>query len=241
MEAPDGTIFVGWEDSRFPGGDLSATFAISHDGGGSFSSPTPVAVTPGTSTEVITAFDRDGSAVMLWEDHEAGEDVAEVYLARIGGVAAPAPGGLQLAIRSTQAAYRAGETLSLGAVLSNAGPAVATDVYFGVLLPAAAGPALGCPGQDAIQFEANLFTSRAVTCLSRIPQNTPALAGGFVVPAGLPETTFPNLFAMFWDGGLTPGPYTIVVALTRAGALADGRLDAGDVLALALRTVLFTP
>ena len=59
---------------------------------------------------------------------------------------------LFLALAANKTAFAAGETLTLSTRMANSGPDTTVDQYLGALLPAAAGPAFGCPANDAIAF-----------------------------------------------------------------------------------------
>jgi uncharacterized repeat protein (TIGR01451 family) len=235
-EAPDGTIVVGWEDNS-ASGDLDATLAVSHDGGATFGPLQDVSNNPDSlSTEVITLFGSDGTFYMVWEDYANGQ--AEVFLARAPGAA----GGVSLVglgMTVNKGTFTAGEVLRIGVTAQNPGGAALVDVYFGALLPAELGPGLGCPNRDPLVFLTQGFASSVTTCLSQVPQNTPALVTNFQLPAGMPLTSFPDLFGLQWTSSIPRGTYTFFIAVTRAGAFADGRMDGNDVLSVASQTVTF--
>jgi hypothetical protein len=236
-EAPDGTIIVGWEDNAASGGDLDAVIAVSRDGGATFSPPQDVSNNPDTlSTEVVTLFGPDGTFYMVWEDYQSGQ--AEVFLARSSG-AGGAPSLVALGMTANKGVFVAGELLRLGVTAQNPGADTFVDVYFGALLPPALAQGLGCPNGDAMILLANGFSSSAITCLSSVPQNTPALLTSVELPAGMPLTTFPDVFVLQWNGNIPRGDYLFFIAVTRAGAFGDGRMDAGDVLSVASQTVSF--
>ncbi len=139
----------------------------------------------------------------------------------------PAPEAA-LTLSLDRPAYRAGDTAEVRITLPAAAPRdVPVDIFVGVALPPYAGPALGCPGYDPIALVVGAGSGIEWRCLSSPPQTFhPAVAGGSLsaLPARLP-------FA--WRPGLPPGVYTFFVVVTRPGALADGRVDPGDVLAIA--------
>lgn len=108
-EAPNGAIVVGWEDNG-AGGELDAVYAISTDGGTSFSAATDLSDNPqGVSTEVVTAFSAAGILYVVWEDHGSGNESAngEILMRRasgFGGTPPPPPppgpgGGVSLVVR----------------------------------------------------------------------------------------------------------------------------------------------
>jgi hypothetical protein len=108
-------------------------------------------------------------------------------------------------------------------------------VYFGAVLPAAAGPGLGCPGRDAVAFLVAGFTAVRMSCLSASPATFAALA------QNVPTTAVPAGYTFIWQPGLPAGPYTFFVALTRPGALAGSVIDPGDLLGLATAGAVFRP
>jgi hypothetical protein len=112
-EAPNGAIVVGWEDNS-AGGEPDAVYAISTDGGLSFSGLVDLSNNPaGVSTEVVTVFGGDGFLYVVWEDHGNGNESSngEILMRRaagFGGTPGPPPppppppppgGGLSLAVR----------------------------------------------------------------------------------------------------------------------------------------------
>ncbi|MGH7267102.1 MAG: sialidase family protein [Candidatus Rokuibacteriota bacterium] len=240
-EGPDGTIVVGYEDNA-TGGSLEAVVNVSHDGGGSFGPRQDVSQTPGgTSTEVVTLFGPDGTLYVLWQDHGDGpeeSDPAEILLARAPGASAPG-GPIQFTLLANAGAFGAGDPMQLSVTAQNPGPPVTGDVYVGALLPPPAGPLYGCSTADAVVLLVDDFASSVSTCVSQVPANTLPVMTGVTVPTMAP-TTVP-LFGFVWPPGVTPGPYTFFIALMGPGALTDGSVDAGDILALAMTAVTFGP
>jgi hypothetical protein len=81
--------------------------------------------------------------------------------------------GLTLAIALNQPSYGPGDTLAVDVTAANpTGPETPADVYLGFMLPASAGPPLGCAGGDA---------------------KFPRLAEHVSVPAALPTTFVDDL------------------------------------------------
>lgn len=145
--------------------------------------------------------------------------------------------GVGLGLGLNQSTVREGDTLRVDASFSNPDDAAAVDVFFGVLLPAASGGANGCPDGDAAVFFGPNF-SVVVRCTSSGAQTFPALFRNVTIPAPLAATTTPGLFSAPIPAGAPPGTYTVFMLLTRANALADGRVDPADIVAVA--TVDFT-
>ena len=145
-----------------------------------------------------------------------------------------------LALSLNQASVRPGETLRVDVTVSNPGPAVVVDVFFGLLLPAARGSALGCPGGETpLAF----VTAGGVVlrCLSASPATFPPRGEHATVPAGLPATTISNFFIAVIPGEAPPDNYTLFLVLTPAGALADGLVDPGDIAASATTRFSIVP
>src|SRR5204863_2777142 len=71
-----------------------------------------------------------------------------------------------LALSVSPTSFTPGTTLLAGVTVGNLGSAISVDAYFGALLPAAAGPAFGCPAGGAIALLADAFTRIVFTCQS---------------------------------------------------------------------------
>jgi hypothetical protein len=141
---------------------------------------------------------------------------------------------LNLGVGST--GLRVGQTTSLSASITNPGAAVSVDVYVGVLLPSAAGPGLGCPRGDAVAFVTEGSSALTVRCASASPATFPRFSTGTSIPTWAAATTMSDFFALAWPSS-SAGADTVFMALTAAGALADGTIAAGDVIAFDTRTV----
>jgi hypothetical protein len=138
-------------------------------------------------------------------------------------------------------AFTGGDTLQVDLTVANPGSAVAVDVYFGMVLPPAAGFSLGCLNGDPVAFFTNSLATTVVTCLSSPPQSFPALFQGATIPAGVAPTTLVNFWSFVWPATAPVGPYTVFVALTVPGALADGVLAPGDLIAVSTADASFLP
>jgi photosystem II stability/assembly factor-like uncharacterized protein len=141
-----------------------------------------------------------------------------LYAGTQKGVFAYRTGGLSLAFRPNRPAFTSGETLHLDLMFENSGGATGADVYFGALLPAAAGPDFGCPRRDAIVFVADNFTRSITTCLSA-PQNLAPLAASLPIAAGIPPTLVEKFFSFVWPPNAPPGIYTFFLGLMSPGTL----------------------
>jgi hypothetical protein len=233
-EAPDGTIIVGYEDNA-ASGDLDAVIKVSNDGGATFGSRQDVSNNPTTlSTEVITLFGSDGTFYMVWEDYQPGH--ADIFFARAPGAA----GGVSLValgLTANKTTFTTGEVLQLGVTAQNPGPATKVDAYLGVILPAILGPGLGCPQGDAVVFFVPGGGIGSLSCLSQLPTNTTPLVKSFPFPAGMAQTSFPDVFALIWTPSVPPGTYVFFMVLTRPNAFADGQIDSSDILSAASQVV----
>jgi hypothetical protein len=68
----------------------------------------------------------------------------------------------------------------------------------------------------------------------------PPFFDNLAIPAGL-NVAVPNFFSLVWPSDAPPGPYTIEIFATPAGALADGLLRDEDILRSAFDTLTFVP
>lgn len=147
-----------------------------------------------------------------------------VLLAVLATGAVATPASAQLSVTLNQTAFRPGETLQVTLAAENEGPAFSGDVYFGVVLS----------------------TGQLVFLTSLSPLN------GTVMPAAAGPVSFPRLFSdRLFPAGLefttlgalsipvpavqAPGEYSVFAALTEVGALADDRIDPGDLLTVVVQ------
>jgi hypothetical protein len=149
-----------------------------------------------------------------------------------------------LAIRKTAGSdgqqFGPGDRLQVDLTISNPGPERAVDAFFGVIPPATAGPALGCPANDPIVLFGSDLTTPVLRCLSSPPQSFPALASSAALPANLAPLTVENFFGLVWPAA-PAGTYTFFFVLTTPGALAGGAIAPSDLLAVGTATAVFSP
>jgi uncharacterized membrane protein len=126
-----------------------------------------------------------------------------------GALLTPRAPMIDVAINRTS--VTAGQTLTVGLSLSN--PTYA-DVYFGFILPWG-------------QFLWVTQVSPLQTVLTNATEPET-----FKPVSPRPYGTNPAYFSYTFTGAEVPGPYHVVAALVPPGALADGRIDDGDMLAL---------
>jgi hypothetical protein len=212
---PDGNLwfteFSGNKIGRITPSGVITEFPVPFASGG------PVGITAGP----------DGN---LWFTEMSGNKIGRVNL-----TPPPPPA---VSVTANAESFRSNELLDIDVTVTNLGAPVVIDAYFGVLLPSAAGPGLGCPGGDAVAFLTAGFSGVQITCLSAPPQSFQPLASNVTLPGGLPSTILTDFFTFTWTGAEPPGPYTFFLALTPAGAFADGQID---LLAVGQQTVTFVP
>jgi len=126
-------------------------------------------------------------------------------------------------------AFVPGESLIVSASVDNPGLASTVDFYFGALLP---------DGDTALLFTDLAFT----TALGRL--SSPATLQPIVAGVDLSSPFVfdqPAFFTYQWQGGEPAGSYTLFLAAVKSGALFDNSIDPGDIVALSVATVTFTP
>lgn len=112
--------------------------------------------------------------------------------------------------------FAAGQMVVLGVQVSNPAGNSPADLYVGALLP-----------------DGSLVFATPLGALGASPQAPPSVYPPLqAVPPGT-GLDAPALFQYTLPEGSAPGSYLVFAALIRQGALADGRVDPGDVMALA--------
>ena len=160
-----------------------------------------------------------------------GEDQAgELYVVGLGGTVhrlvnldAPA---LSLAVN--QGVLRAGDTLRVSLEMRSGETPVVADQYFGVVHP---------DGTTVTFLTSRAPLAGSTASLAADARTFPPLAPALVLDAGT-NVTLADFFTFTLTGAEEPGAYVVFAALTRPGHLADGRVDPGDLLALAQITVV---
>ena len=204
--------------------------------------PTCAASFTSGTTVTLFAAPGAGSGFGGWSDGGcSGTGVCTVSMSAAVAVTATFVLHPPLALSLNQPTFHAGDTLRVNVTVANPGPTALIDVYFGALLPPAAGPGVGCPGGDAVAFAADDFTRVVVTCLSAPPQGFAPLFRSRMLPGSLPPTTLVDFFSFVWAPDLPAGPYTTFMVLTPPDAFADGSVDSTDFLAAALQGLTFAP
>lgn len=141
------------------------------------------------------------------------------------------PPALALGLVLNRSTAAPGDLVEVGVTVANAAvSAVAIDAYLVIVPPPAAGPALGCPDGDAFVF---VIPGPGFEPLCGVSPGTsfPVLAGNVTIPGGF-QGGAPALLRVVWPAGAPAGTYTFAAVATPPGALADGAVDPGDVLAV---------
>jgi hypothetical protein len=151
----------------------------------------------------------------------------------------PSP-DVHVALDVNKQSFRAGESIGIALTEANRGAPTVVDAYFGILLPAAAGPMVGCTEGDAVALFTDSFTKTIFTCLSS-PAAFRPLWPNMLIPAAAPETNDPNFFAFVWPANIPEGTYTIFMAFLPPGALTSAGVDESTFIAVATTSVTFGP
>jgi len=150
-------------------------------------------------------------------------------LARAATAQAPA---LTLAVTANELLFVPGDTLRLALTADNPGLPVTADFYVAVLLPDNA--TLVAFGPGAVPVFGSFASLAAL----------PPVAAGVSLAAPFSQS-LPDFLQRLWTGAEPVGLYRVFFAAVQAGALADGGLGAGELLALStvdfLVTAPFTP
>jgi hypothetical protein len=109
------------------------------------------------------------------------------------------------------------------------------DLYVVVALPSSLGPSVGCGGSQPLVFLSNSGTALTLACLSTPPNAFPRFQAGTSVSGGA------TLFSISWPGNAPAGQYIFAAVITPPGALADGVINAGDLIAVSAFALNATP
>jgi hypothetical protein len=161
--------------------------------------------------------------------HDVG--LAEELFADIGWLTSPPPPNLTLTLSLNQSAFRVGDALRVGLRAQNLGAPVDADFYFGVLLPDGV----------TVLFVTSLSPLNTIpTRLDADPRTFRALLPNVQLPQSL-DVTRTDFFVYTFAGGEPVGAYAAFAFFTPPGAFNDGRVDAGDLLAMDARPFGFNP
>jgi hypothetical protein len=134
--------------------------------------------------------------------------------------------GLGIAINRSVAV--AGDFVDMRVVAGQAGP---VDLYVVVALPTSLSFTVGCGGSQPLIFISG-GGGQTLSCLSNPASTFPRYAASTTVSGG-------TLFGVQWPGAAPSGTYVFAAVATLPGALADGVIHPGDIVAVssALLTV----
>ncbi len=123
--------------------------------------------------------------------------------------------------------FRPAQTLTIGLQAENPPRSEEADLYVGAILP---------DGQSVV------CVSNSGTVAGPLSLGTPSLCPRIqAAPLDFSLNT-PSFFQFtFPPAGVPPGTYQVFAALVRQGALEDNRIDPGDILALDLKVLVFSP
>ncbi len=134
-----------------------------------------------------------------------------------------------LSLATNGPAFRPGDSVVISVGVENPGLAQTVDFYFGALLP----------DGDTVVFFTNLAFNSGVGRLSAPATLRPIVAGvNLTAPFAFSN---PSFFTYRWVGTEPAGSYALFLAAVRPGALADNRVDPGDIVVLATSVITFTP
>jgi hypothetical protein len=146
----------------------------------------------------FTALATTGPGITTYVDATVADATIQCYRVRAFNAAGyseysvpacgrtPAP-AIALAFDPNQFAFAPGDRFRAGATAVNAGPEAIVDLYFGSLLPPAAGTALGCSDGGAVAYLVDAsggLDGLVFGCLSDGHANALPLYRGVSVPAG---------------------------------------------------------
>ena len=133
-----------------------------------------------------------------------------------------------LKLFTNQAVFGAGSTLEVTIGVQHAGAPAVVDLLFGAILP----------DGDTVAFFEGPGLSPAFGRLSQIASIRPTYPA---VPINAGLTMTPDFFRYTFTGGEPLGQYQLFFAATPPNALRDGRIDAGDLIALQLAPIRLAP
>lgn len=152
--------------------------------------------------------------------------VAAMLAAPASQPAVRAQAGLTLGLTVNQTALTPGSTLTTGVTVTNPGGGPLADFYFAVLLPdgatiVSAGPGVGARFGSLANLRSLVPVARSISLANPFPY------------AASP------FFTYTFGGSEPPGVYRLLFAAFRSGALDDGVIGGGELLALATQDVTF--
>jgi hypothetical protein len=183
----------------------------------------------------------DQSTVWLAGEYARAEGGAEWGTWVAQGRFSESAEGPAIGLLLNQTSFVPGDRFEFTVMLSNGNGPIVVDALLGLAFPASAGPALGCPLGDALLLAADGLTRAVVTCASAALAGQPALSRGVPVPGALPLTPVLGPVNFEWPGTAPGGTYLLFIILTIPNAFADGIVNPGDVVAIAVAELTFAP
>jgi len=170
-----------------------------------------------------------GLAISSFGEDEAGE----IYVIGLGGTVHRLvnPDAPTLTLRVNQPVLGPGDTLRVSVGVRTADVPIVGDAYFGIVQP---------DGQTVVFLTSTMPPAAVVRSLAGDARTFVAVTPDLVIPAST-AVTIEDFFVHALTGTEPPGPYIVFVALARDGAFDDGRVDPGDLLALAIQTITLGP
>ncbi|MGH9390983.1 MAG: hypothetical protein ACRD1Z_15305, partial [Vicinamibacteria bacterium] len=132
------------------------------------------------------------------------------------------PSSVVVSVRTNGLSFLPSETWSAALHIHNTGYPGPADLFFGIVLP---------DGNTVVLVTGG---GAAVGRLDDLSTFSPWIRGA---PLLSPFTVDTGLFPLLrWSGAEPQGLYTLLFLVTKAGALSDGSVEAGDLLSLGLAT-----
>jgi glucose/arabinose dehydrogenase len=163
-----------------------------------------------------------------------GEDGdGELYVVDLGGTVfrLTNPDAPRVDLEVNQVVIGTGDTLRVSVRVRTGASAVLGDAYFGIVRP----------DGHTVAFLTSVAPPEGVWQDAADDARTfPRLIPDLALPPGT-DATLEDFFVHALDDADEPGTYTIIAALARPGAFADGAVEPGDLLALGVKAVTVSP
>jgi glucose/arabinose dehydrogenase len=159
-----------------------------------------------------------------------GEDQdGEIYMVGLGGTVSRLtnPDAPRVVLGVNRTALGTGDTFRVRVSVRTDAADVRADAYFGIVRP---------DGRTVVFLTGVTPPAGSRQDLADDARTFPRLFADLVIPAGT-DVAMDDFFVYELTGADEAGTYTVIAALARPGALADGSVDPGDLLALAVASV----
>jgi hypothetical protein len=179
----------------------------------------------------LTPTPADGARLTAWSGGGcSGTGDCVVTMSAVTTVTAtfePLP-SLRVTVAVDRTAARPGDTTVGSLTISHPGLAAVADFYLGLVLP---------DGETLVLFtEGGGHAFARASELGTLPRIATAVSLARPFTAALPR-----VFAHTWTGAEAPGPCLFFLAAVATGSSADGAVAEGELLAVTLRSFVFTP